>query len=349
MQNEAKTELSSCFAHIGSGLRLRCGELLKEQFAPCRVAAVFDSNVAGIYRDGIIPSLVSAGFEVFEYTIPSGEDNKTVSTYLGLVSFLSENGFSRSDVVVSIGGGVTGDISGFAAGTYLRGISFVNMPTTLLSMVDSSVGGKTGVNLPRGKNLLGVFCQPSLIICDTDFLSTLPPEEMNSGYAEVIKTAVLSGEEMLSSLEQGPDISGIIRSCIEFKNSIVCQDERDNSVRRLLNFGHTVGHACEKLSSFTLRHGEAVSFGMSVMVRYAAKNGLCSESDSALILSILKAHSLPVSLPYSPSKIARAAFADKKISGDTITVIVPYGAGDCRCEKVTISSLEKIIAQGMEG
>ena len=267
--------------HIGAGLLPEAGEKIRP-FCPGGLCAVVtDDIVDGLYADRLEQSLASADLRVVKFVFSHGEQGKNAENYLSLLNFLAENGLTRADCVVALGGGVPGDLAGFAAATYLRGVGFVQIPTTLLAAVDSSVGGKTAIDLPAGKNLAGAFYQPDLVLCDTDTLATLPDKQFRAGCAEVIKYAMLFDAEMFSDLMvSGPAFrpESVIARCVEFKREIVTADEFDRGCRQLLNLGHTVGHAVEKLSGFTVLHGQAVAIGMSVIARACAEKAEKSDA-----------------------------------------------------------------------
>ena len=338
--------------HIGGGLLARCGSYLLDAVGMCHLAVVADSTVAPLYLDTVTDSLRQAGYPVSTYIYPAGESHKNLDTLSDILEFLAAEHLTRSDCVVALGGGVCGDMAGFAAGCYLRGIRYVQLPTTLLSAVDSSVGGKTAIDLKAGKNLAGVFLQPAAVLCDTDCLRTLPPEVFADGAAEAIKTGVLS-DETLFSLFDADDLTDrlpeIIARCIAFKAKVVEEDELDNGVRRTLNLGHTAGHAIEKCADFRLTHGHAVAIGMVIMARAAEKLGWCAQPTADRIAAMLRRNRLPISTEFSAAELAAAALSDKKRRGDSISVVVPDRIGSCYMKKVSVNDLEAIFRAGLEG
>lgn len=342
---------------IGPGLLKECGQRLKEVVPLCHMAVVTDSNVAPLYLETVKSSLLEAGYKVSAYVFPAGEGSKNFDTLSGILEFLAEEHLTRADCVAALGGGVTGDMAGLAAALYLRGVRYVQLPTTLLSAVDSSVGGKTAIDLRAGKNLAGAFLQPSAVLCDTDCLETLPPEVFADGAAEALKTGVLCGEELFARMESGLRVSRleeIIARCVSYKAGVVERDEKEQGERKLLNLGHTVGHAIEKCSGFTIPHGHAVAAGMAVMVRAAAKLGWLTEEAKRLleaerIESAVETLGLPSSTEYSAEALAQAALSDKKRAGDSITIVVPKRIGHCELKKIHVSELEGIIRAGLEG
>lgn len=337
---------------IGSGLLSRCGELVTQTVGLCHLAVVADSTVAPLYLDTVSSSLRAAGYTVSTCIYPAGEAHKNLDTLSDILEFLAAEHLTRSDCVVALGGGVCGDMAGFAAGCYLRGIRYIQMPTTLLADVDSSVGGKTAIDLKAGKNLAGVFLQPTAVLCDTDCLHTLSPHVFADGAAEAIKTGVLCDEKLFSLFDTDSlqaDLTDIIARCIAFKASVVEQDELDNGLRRTLNLGHTAGHAIEKCADFSITHGHAVGIGMVLIARAAEKLGWCEVPCSQRIAAVLQRNHLPTSTTYSAAELARAALSDKKRRGDDIALVIPRKIGDCYMKKVPVDQLEAIFAAGLEG
>ena len=337
---------------VGPGLLHRCGSRLAPVLGLCHIAVIADTNVAPLYLDTVTESLRGAGFTVSTCVYPAGEENKNFSTLSEILETLAENQLTRSDCVLALGGGVCGDMSGFAAGCYLRGIRYVQMPTTLLASVDSSVGGKTAIDLKAGKNLAGVFLQPAAVLCDTDCLKTLTPHTFADGAAEAIKTGVLCSRELFDHIAAGAlrdTPEEIIARCIAFKGRVVEEDPLDHGVRRTLNLGHTVGHAIEKCANFTISHGHAVAIGMVVMAKAAEKLGWCQEPCSAEIAEVLRLYHLPTATDFSAAELARAAASDKKRRGSDISIVVPEAIGRCVMKKVPVSELEAIFAAGLEG
>ncbi len=333
---------------IGAGLLGRCGEELRAVSAAKTAAIVSDDTVWSLYGATVETSLRGAGFAVTHVTFPAGEAHKTLETWGGLLRFFAESRLTRSDLVVALGGGVTGDMAGFAAAAYLRGVDYAQLPTTLLAAVDSSVGGKTGVDLPEGKNLAGCFYQPVAVLCDTDVLSTLPAAQYRAGMAEVIKYGLLGDEAFFDALSRPETLSqeALIARCVAMKRDIVERDEREGGLRRLLNLGHTVGHAVEQCSLFSVSHGEAVAMGMAAITRAAVKRGLCAAETLPRLLAMLERHGLPTELNYSAEELAAAALSDKKMSGGTLHLIVPEDVGRCRVLPVPAEELTDWMKDG---
>lgn len=327
---------------IGHGLLEGCGERIRAISRAGRAVIVCGDIVDGLYADTVQSSLESSGFNVFKFVYPHGEGSKNIGTLSRLLSFMAQKHIDRSDIVVALGGGVTGDLAGFAAASYMRGIDFVQIPTTLLAMVDSSVGGKTAVDLPEGKNLVGAFHQPRLVICDADTLATLPKDVFSDGCAEVIKYAVLSRPDILELLEsRESSMEALIAACIGVKRDIVAQDEFDRGARQLLNLGHTVAHAVEKHSGFAVAHGRAVAIGLAVMCRAFADSN-CTQA----VLKALESLELPVSCEYPLEELCKLMFGDKKCHGVNITLVVPHALGSCELRDVKADELFSVLEPG---
>ena len=337
---------------IGGGLLTACGQRLREVLAPCRVAVITDSTVAPLYLKTVTGSLEDAGFTVCSYIFPAGEGSKNFTTLAAILEFLAEQHLTRTDCVAALGGGVTGDMVGFAAACYLRGIRCVQLPTTLLSAVDSSVGGKTAIDLAAGKNLAGAFLQPTAVLCDTDCLRSLPSDVFADGTAEAIKTGVLDDESLFALFEDNTFTAApeeVIARCVRYKAGVVERDEKEQNERRLLNLGHTVGHAIEKCSGYAIPHGHAVAAGLSIIARSAEALGWTEEPIAARSAACLKKNHLPTGTEFSAKALAEAALADKKRAGGNITLVIPKKIGVCELKKVPVSELLPIIRAGLEG
>ena len=337
--------------YIGSGLTGSVGEIVRRDVPGAKkVAVITDDTVAGLYLDKIRASLVSAGFSVCGFSFPPGEDSKNFETLCRALTFLADSGLTRTDCVLTLGGGVPGDLSGFAAAVYQRGIRFVQVPTTVLACADSSVGGKTAVDLPKGKNLVGAFHQPSAVVIDPDLLDTLPENVYNDGCAEIIKYGAIMDEDFFAFLENNSirdKTEYIIRRCVEMKRDIVNADERETGIRAILNFGHTVGHAAEICSGFGIPHGSAVAMGMSIVSAGAYRAGLSGTDITNRLIPLLRKNGLPVSCGFGTEELYAAACSDKKRSGDDIKLIVPERLGKCVPVSVPIEKLREIIRLGM--
>ena len=329
---------------IGSDLLKESGSTVCRITKAERVCIVSDSKVWPLYGESVCRSLQNSGLSVFHFIFSAGENSKNGETYWKLLNFLAENELTRTDCIVALGGGVVGDLAGFAAATYLRGIPYIQVPTTLLAMVDSSIGGKTGIDLPSGKNLCGAFWQPSAVLCDTGTLATLPDEIFRDGCAEVIKYGILYDPALFSHLEatgMSFDLEAVIARCVEFKCRAVEADEFDRGARKLLNLGHTVGHAIEQCSNYAISHGQAVAAGTAIVSRAAA----CP--DAARICGLLSKIGLPTATAFSAAELVQAALSDKKRSGNTLDLILPTAIGNCQIVPTPITELQAFIEKGL--
>lgn len=335
---------------IGTGLIRQLGQQTAALGNIQTVALVSETTVYPIWGKQAESALEDAGFRVVSFVFSAGESSKNAAVYLELLSFLAKNRLTRTDALVALGGGVVGDLTGFAAATYLRGIRFIQVPTTLLAAVDSSVGGKTAIDLEEGKNLVGAFWQPSLVLCDTDTLNTLPKDIFLDGCAEVIKYAVLFDREFFAYLAStGPDFDKeyVIKRCVTFKRDIVARDEFDTGDRRLLNLGHTIGHGVEANSNFTLSHGKSVAIGMAIISRSAVNHQLLSQEDETKIEEILQAFHLPTATKDASETLASFALSDKKRTGGTLGLIIPRTIGHCEIISTPVAELENFIQSGL--
>ena len=333
---------------IGSGILKNTGALVQSVLRG-RAALLSDSTVSALYGDTVAASLENAGFDVIRYVFPAGEEHKNLTEYAGILAFLSENALTRSDFLVALGGGVCGDMTGFAAATYLRGIPFVQIPTTFLAAADASVGGKTAVDLPAGKNLVGAFHQPSLVICDTDTFASLPPETYADGMVETIKHGLIYDEEFfrfLASADRRGAINEIVRKDVEIKSRFVAEDEFDRGLRQMLNFGHTIGHTIEKNSNFTISHGRAVAIGMCAAAKAAYAFGIAAEDYSGAIRDALTLYGVDTKCPYPAHLLADAALRDKKRFGGTIHIIYLKKIGEAAVHPLPVEQLEEFLEAG---
>jgi 3-dehydroquinate synthase len=315
---------------VGSGLLENAGALIADVAKTRNAAVITDSTVSPLYGGKLMNSLKNAGFNAEMHVFPAGEKSKNHSTLLGIYKFLAEKQFTRADIIIALGGGVVGDVAGFAAATYMRGIDFVQVPTTLLAQIDSSIGGKTAVDLCEGKNLVGAFWQPRLVICDTAVLKTLNSRIFSDGMAEAIKHTCIRDKALFDSLLDGTDINeDFICRNIDIKRKVVENDERESGERMLLNFGHTLGHAVERIYNFeTYTHGEAVAIGMAMITRQSEKKGITAKGTAAKLEALLKKYNLPTECPAPLGDIIKAAATDKKHSDGGITVVLLRSIGD---------------------
>lgn len=330
------------------GLLSHAGEHIKERFGTAFTAYIIsDSNVFPLYGRTLTDSLASVGIDFSANVFTAGEASKNTDTLIDILNFMASEGLSRSDIVIALGGGVVGDMAGLAAALYERGIRCIQIPTTLLAAVDSSVGGKTAVNLEAGKNLCGAFHRPSLVLFDTLTVKTLSSERIGDGMAEMIKYGVICDSELFSALSCGlpceEELTDIICRCIQIKIDVVEKDEFEGGVRMLLNYGHTFGHAIEKLSGYKISHGHAVAIGSVMAARAAVTLGLCGEDVYASVLSAIKAASLPYESPYSPSEMYSCMLNDKKRRGKSISLILPEKIGHCIIKKLSLDELRELM------
>lgn len=329
---------------IGSGLLSQLGAAAAKFGNAKKVCIVSDSNVWPLYGDTAKRSLEEAGFQIISFVFPAGEASKNGITYLELLNYLAENQLTRTDLIVALGGGVVGDLAGFAAASYLRGIRFIQVPTTLLAAVDSSVGGKTAIDLPAGKNLAGAFWQPSIVLCDTDTLNTLPSDIFRDGCAEVIKYAILYDSSLFALLEQQGlsfDRETVIGRCIELKRNVVMEDEYDTGARMKLNLGHTIGHGIEAKSNFTISHGCAVAVGIAIVCRASH----CQDTER--IIALLKKFGLPTKTIYTAEELFSYTLSDKKRSGSSVAIILSDSIGNCRIAPTPVAQLKSFIEAGL--
>lgn len=330
---------------IGYGLLPALGGEIKRLHAPCRVALVSDENVYALYGQTATRSLAEAGYTVLPCLISPGEASKSSATLMGLLDRMAENSVTRSDLIVALGGGVTGDLAGFAASIYLRGIDYVQVPTTLLAAVDSAVGGKTGINLATGKNLVGAFWHPLLVLFDCDTLTTLPKETFLDGVAESLKYGVICDRSLFEQIAQGVldgDCLDTVARCVQIKGALVTLDERDQDRRQLLNFGHTFGQALEAVSGYTVSHGQAVAMGMVAEARIAEALGVCVMGSAGIVMAMHDRLGLPSETAYDARALAAAALADKKRHGDTLTLVLPESIGKCVLYPVSVQDVPRL-------
>lgn len=312
---------------------------------------VTDDNVEPLYADRVASSLEEAGFAVSVVSFPAGEQTKCLESFTQVLSVAATLGLSRSSVIAALGGGVVGDLAGFAAATYMRGCHLVQIATSLLAMVDSSVGGKTAVDLPQGKNLVGAFYQPDVVLADLDCLATLPAAYLSDGTGEVVKYAVMADPELFGWLER--PLAGqeerVVARCVSIKRDVVQADEREAGMRKLLNLGHTVGHAIELLGAYRIPHGHAVAAGTAIMARACAAKGWCSEEDAHRIEAMLAVHGLPCGTRFAVDDLCAAALHDKKRVGGFFDVVAVRGVGACEVRRVDIEGFNELVRLGCAG
>lgn len=327
----------------GKGLLGGFGEITAEITGGRRAAVVTDDNVAPLYLSTLLATMPQ---DTPCYIIPHGEKSKNWELAGKVTEWLAEMKMTRSDVVIAFGGGVVGDLAGFAAGVYMRGIKYIQVPTTLLAAIDSSVGGKTAVDLPAGKNLAGRIYPPSMVVFDADTLSTLPKAEWKCGMGEAVKYGLLAGGEIFDLLEKGvtPDNLGtLVDDCIMYKRDVVQEDENEHGRRRLLNLGHTVGHAIETESALGFPHGVCVAMGIHVIARASVKNGILPMTDYKRIVALLQKYGFP-ECPYSVRSVLPRVAHDKKLTDGTVKAVLIRGIGNCEIKPFTLSELEEYLS-----
>lgn len=311
------------------------------------VMIVTDETVAELYLDRCIQTVSNAGYEVHGFVVEPGEHSKSGEVYLALLGALAEIPLTRADAIIALGGGVVGDLAGFAAATYLRGISVIQVPTTLLAAVDSSVGGKTAINLPEGKNLAGAFHQPALVWQDTGLLETLPEDIYLDGMAEVIKYGIIADASLFALLRDPAYVKShlgeIIETCVAIKRRFVEEDEHDTGIRQMLNFGHTIGHAIEIASDFQISHGFAVAKGMAYIADIAVRENWCDQATRDAIIHMLKTYDYDLSADFDKEVLADIMRTDKKRKGSFLDLVVPVSIGTCRLERIPVDKLETLL------
>lgn len=332
---------------IGSGLLDKAGEYISAAITSRHVCVVTDDTVDALYSARMMDTLAKSGFSAVKFVFPHGEASKCHKTLIQLYDFLADNGFTRSDALIALGGGVTGDLTGFAAASYMRGIGFVQVPTTVLAQTDSSVGGKTAVDIAGGKNLVGAFYQPQLVLCDTDTLDTLTPEFFADGMAEVVKYGMIKSRELFDILTEKDireNLEDIITRCVSIKAQVVENDEREKGERMLLNFGHTLGHAIEKYYNYTgMSHGYAVAIGMSVFTHIAERRGMCSAGVAEKLDELLKKCGLPLTTDAPMDVLYKNSLGDKKRLSSGMNIIICSEIGTSSVCSMSIDEYEKFL------
>ncbi len=332
---------------IESGLLSKCGELISEVEKSGKCAIVTDDIVDKLYGDITVKSLEENGFTVSKFVVPHGESSKSHEQLIAIYNFLCERDITRTDFLIALGGGVVGDLTGFCAASYLRGIDYVQIPTTLLAQVDSSVGGKTAVNIDSGKNLVGAFKQPALVITDTDTLSTLSEDTYAEGMGEVIKYGMIRSEQLFEKLSKGDSrkyIDEIISECVSIKRDVVQNDEFDTGERMILNFGHTFAHAIEKHAGYgTVPHGKAVAIGMYMITSAAEKQGKVKKGTAEQLKKCLEANSLPCGYNISHDDLYKLSVGDKKRTSNKIRVIICPEPATCEITSLTLDEYRDLI------
>ena len=343
-----KLKVNKSSVLIGKGLFENFSNHVLSVTNPCKVLVLSDETVAKLYIEDLKKNLEISGFEVSEFIIKPGEKSKTLSTAMKIYEKMASKFLSRSDVIISLGGGIVSDLAGFSAATYLRGIKFISIPTSFLAQIDASIGGKNGVNLSFGKNLVGTFYNPELIVVDSNLLLTLPKRELSCGVAEAIKCGCIRDEKLFEIFENEnfeDNIDEIISRSIAIKKKIVENDEFDLGERKLLNFGHTLGHAYEMLGNFkALSHGEAVAIGMAELAKISEKFGLTKTGTCKRLTEVLKKHSLPTESYFSKKDVLKAVLHDKKISGSFIDLAILKEIGSGFIHRISCDGIEDFLS-----
>lgn len=332
---------------LGKGLLNSSGEFIRKLTKAEKAVIVTDDNVDKLYSETVTASLVKSGFSAAKFVFQHGESSKSHEVLTKLYSFLVEKDISRTDIIIALGGGVVGDLTGFCAATYLRGVDFVQLPTTLLAQVDSSVGGKTAVNIPAGKNLIGAFYQPILVIADTDTLLTLSDDIFADGMGEVVKYGMIKSKslfDLISKKNAAENLDDIIAECISIKKNVVEIDEFDTGERMTLNFGHTFGHSIEKLNNYSgISHGKAVAIGMYYITQFAEKNGMCEKGTSEKLKLCLSVNRLPFCTDITNEQLFALSFNDKKRTSSAIRIVICPKIGESEIVTLSLENYRKFL------
>lgn len=337
---------------IGHDLLKNTGSHVAAVSKCCKVAIITDDIVSELYLETVAQSLERAGMEVCTHIFTNGEASKNHSQLLLIYDFLIEEQITRSDLIVALGGGVVGDLAGYAAATYLRGIDFVQIPTTFLAQIDSSVGGKTAVDMAKGKNLVGAFHQPLLVLCDLDTLDTLPEENWKDGIGEAIKYGMIRDAELFEVMRAGKvkeELEYVVSRCIEIKRDVVETDERDTGERMILNFGHTVGHAVENYMNYQLTHGKCVGIGMAVITKAAAAAGMEDIALYEAVVEALNVYGMPSVPDIDYDTACNACLNDKKRMKNNLKCIIVNRIGECYIHSMPADAFKPFILKGVQG
>ncbi len=334
---------------IREGLLVETGQIIRGLKPAEKLAIITEQTVAAHYLTPLRQSLTEAGFTVCEFVFPPGEASKNAATYVAALEFLASQQLTRSDIVIALGGGVVGDLAGFAAASYLRGLRLVQMPTTLLACVDSAIGGKTGIDLEAGKNLAGAFYPAEAVLIDPALLDSLPEAVFQDGMAEVIKYSFIDHSRLPALLDQQPlPLDSLIRACVDIKQGIVARDPFDRGERQLLNLGHTFGHAIERLSDYRLSHGRCVAIGLAIMMRACLRRGLCAAHSYDRLLALLQRYDLPYTTDYAADDIYALMLSDKKRAQGGITLVTLDQQGQARLYPTTLAEAKALLHEGLK-
>lgn len=340
---------------IEKGSLSALGEWAARLWQPQKIAIITDETVDALYGSTVLKQLKDHGFDVTKLAVPAGETSKSLANAEKIYEHLAENQFTRSDGILALGGGVIGDLAGFAAATYMRGIHFLQVPTTLLAQVDSSIGGKTGVNTKNAKNLVGAFWQPDGVLIDPNTLDTLEPRRVREGIAEIVKSAAIADPELWKALSDMTDEQellahavDVITACLKIKRSVVEKDELDNGIRLILNFGHTIGHAIENTAGYgVVSHGEAVAIGMVQINRVAELKGLTPEQTTQQLIEMLEKFGLPITYDnWNEETLYQALTHDKKTRGSAIKLILLEEIGKAKIVPTNIEEMKDYLKRG---
>lgn len=335
---------------IGSGILPEAGAKAQEVLKADRIAVFTDSSVDRLYADTVEESFRRAGYETCRFVFTAGEASKNMKTVMEFIEFLSRHHLTRRDAVIALGGGVAGDMGGFAASIYLRGIDFIQIPTTLLAAVDSSVGGKTGINISSGKNLAGAFWQPSLVLYDTDTFGSLNDDLILDGTAEIVKTAAIRDADLFRLVDGngiGEILTQTVKRCVEIKGAVVDADEKEGGLRRILNFGHTMAHAIEKASGYRISHGKAVACGMAMMTAASEAAGMTEKGTCEILCRTLEKKGFKLEPEFPLEQLCRLAGSDKKTFGDRIHLVRIDRIGRASVFDLELAGLEAFMRAGM--
>ncbi len=331
---------------IGTNVLKDIPETLKSITKAKTVVIITDDHVDALYANTVWGILEGAGYRVLKFVFHHGERYKTMETVCNILEFMAEENVTRADMILALGGGIVGDVSGFCAASFLRGIDFVQVPTTFLAAIDSSVGGKTGVNLKAGKNLAGAFYQPRAVFCDISTFDTLPEENFKEGVAEAIKYGVICDKALFLKLAENDtwDVEAVIEQCVSIKAAIVAEDEFDTGKRQLLNLGHTIGHGIEKCTDFKISHGIAVGIGMAEISKISDRLGWSCEGTYQEIVNCLTKNGLPTDCDVKTEDLLTVMQKDKKRNGAQINLVIPEKIGNCVLKSIQVSSLEEVLS-----
>lgn len=322
-------------------------EIILEYIEPCKICIITDSTVNSLYSKKVKTSLESSGFTTTKIVFPPGEHSKSLSTYSNILEAIADEGLTKTDCIIALGGGVVGDLAGFVASTYMSGIRYVQIPTTYLAALDSSIGGKTGLNLLRGKNLVGSFWNPELVLCDPTVFNTLPTIRRMDGIAEAIKCAVVTDNTLLYPIKNN-SYTYVIERCVSIKKSIVEVDQYEESLRQLLSFGHLIGHAIEKLSGYSLSHGHAIAAGMIYEARAAYNMGFTDNDISSDLETLFRSLGFDPEITYTVEDLMKYVIMSKRIYKDNVNIVVPVEIGKCKLVKLNVCQLEEYVRLGKE-